>query len=131
MNAYAYYGSTPDFTLSGGQWALIVIISIISIVALWMIFQKAGVPGWHAVIPILNVYDEFKITFGNGWFFLLMLIPFVNIVIAIMFLYKLSRAFGHGVGFMFGLLFLEPIFLLILAFGKDRYLGVPGKVPGV
>ena len=38
-------------------------------------------------------------------------------------LYKLSKAFGHGVGFTVGLFFLRPIFLLILGFGGSVYLG--------
>ena len=37
--------------------------------------------------------------------------------------HKLSKAFGHGVGFTLGLIFLSPIFRLILAFGSDAYQG--------
>ena len=33
------------------------------------------------------------------------------------------RAFGHGVGFAIGMLFFEPIFMLILGFGSSAYLG--------
>ena len=35
----------------------------------------------------------------------------------------LSNAFGHGLGFTLGLIFLAPIFVLILAFGSSEYRG--------
>ena len=93
------------------------------IVANWKLFTKAGEPGWAAIIPFYSNYVLFKIAFGNGWLFLLCLVPIVNIVINIMLFFKLSKAFGHGVGFGLGLLFLSPIFLLILAFGSSEYVG--------
>lgn len=36
---------------------------------------------------------------------------------------KLGNAFGKSTGFKVGLVFLPNIFLLILAFGKDKYIG--------
>ncbi|MEZ4508199.1 MAG: DUF5684 domain-containing protein [Eubacteriales bacterium] len=42
---------------------------------------------------------------GNGWMFLLMLIPVVNIVIAIIAMVKLAKAFGKSGGFAVGLIF--------------------------
>jgi hypothetical protein len=38
-------------------------------------------------------------------------------------LLDLAKSFGRGTGFALGLIFLSPIFLLILGFGSDRYLG--------
>lgn len=102
------------------------LIAILSIVSMWLIFKKAGEKGWAAIIPFYNMYCLFRITWGNGWYFLLCFVPFANFVIMIMTLYKLSKAFGHGTGFFFGLLFLSPIFMPILAFGKSRYLGIGG-----
>ncbi|MDI9498165.1 MAG: DUF5684 domain-containing protein [Bacillota bacterium] len=100
---------------------------LVSVVTLWRIYRKAGEPGWAILIPIYNAYVLFKITWGSGWYFLLMFIPLVNIVVAFMTLVKLSRAFGHGGGFALGLILLHLLFMLILAFGGSRYLGVPGR----
>lgn len=44
-------------------------------------------------------------------------------VIEIIQQYKLSKSFGHGIGYALGLIFLSPIFELILAFGKSEYKG--------
>ncbi|MDI9498166.1 MAG: DUF5684 domain-containing protein [Bacillota bacterium] len=104
-----------------------LIFSVIVIVAIWRIFTKAGEPGWAAIIPFYNLYTLFKITWGNGWFFLLMLIPLVNFVIMILTMVKLAQAFGKGGGFAAGLIFLGFIFMLILAFGNNYYYGVPGR----
>ncbi len=39
---------------------------LMSMVGKWLILQKAGKPGWHGLIPILNVYDEYSICW-KGW----------------------------------------------------------------
>ena len=53
------------------------------IVALWKVFTKAGQPGWGILIPFLNIYFMCKIAGRPGWWLILMLIPFVNIIILI------------------------------------------------
>lgn len=52
-----------------------------------------------------------------------MFVPCVNFVVMIMLYFKLAKVFGRGMGFGFGLLFLPFIFLPILGFGDDRYIG--------
>lgn len=121
---------------------------IIQVIALWRIFSKAGVGGWKAIIPLYNEYTLFKISFKNhgvAWAFLILtianfiiscavdlstaatwntvtqIITFVIGVLMIIRCFKLSKAFGHGIGFGFGLLFLNSIFRLILGFSSDPY----------
>lgn len=43
------------------------------------------------------------------------------IYIAVVCCYRTAKVFGHGIGYTFGLIFLQPIFLLILGFGKSKY----------
>lgn len=50
-------------------------------------------------------------------------------VLEIMFLNRVSKAFGHGAGFTVGLIFLNFIFILILAFSKSERV-VSGQQPG-
>lgn len=54
------------------------------------------------------------------------IISLVGAVIAIISEYKLAKAFGKGFGFFLGLLFLNPIFKLILGFGNAKYQGRQG-----
>ena len=98
-------------------------ISVITLVAMWKLFVKAGKAGWKCLIPFYNTYCLYDIAWGNGWLFLLMFVPCVNVVVGIMMLFKLAKAFGQGTGFGFGLLFLNTIFILILGFGSAEYVG--------
>ncbi len=96
-------------------------VFVVYIVALVKIFQKAGREWWEAIIPIYSTYVMIKIAGRPGWWFLLFFIPFVNLVVWIVVLNDLSKAFGHGVGFTLGLIFFSIIFLLILGFGSSQY----------
>ncbi|MCR5544742.1 MAG: DUF5684 domain-containing protein [Eubacterium sp.] len=111
-------------SLGAGYYITSIIVAIVEIVALWKIFEKAGVPGWHSIIPLLNSYDLTKIATGNGWLFLLCLIPCVGSLIwLILIAIKLSAAFGCGGG-MIALLILVPVVgYLVLAFGSAQYQG--------
>jgi hypothetical protein len=100
-----------------------LLIGILMIAALWVIFSKAERPGWAALIPIYNTLQMIWMVGRPWWWILLLLVPFLNVVIGIILLNDLSTSFGHGVGFTLGLIFLSPIFFLILAFGSSQYRG--------
>ena len=117
--SYSYQLSTMPTWV----WPFTIIACIVSLIAMWKIFTKAGEPGWKCLIPIYNVYTEFKIAYGSGWRFLLLLIPFANIVFLILFYVEFARAFGKGAGFVVGMIFLPWLFTLILAFGNAEYCG--------
>ncbi len=104
--------------------AISVVMYIIFMIAAWNIFEKAGEAGWKAIIPIWNVYILFKITWGIGLLFLLMLIPIVGAIIALITSYKLAKVFGHGIGYTLGLIFFPWLFWLILGFGSSEYQGI-------
>lgn len=100
-----------------------LIVAIITLVGLWKMFTKAGKPGWACIIPFYSQYCQFEMAWGNGWLFLLTLIPCVNFVVMIMLYLKMAKAFGQGTGFGIGLIFLTPIFTMILGFGSAKYIG--------
>ena len=104
-------------------WLLSLGLLVLVIVAYWKLFEKAGEPGWAILVPFYNLYVLYKIAFGYGWVFLLLFIPIVNIVFALMLPFKLAKAFGHDIGYGFGLLFLGTIFIIIMAFDKHYYVG--------
>lgn len=89
----------------------------------WRIFVKAGKPGWAAIIPFYNILVELEIVGRPWWWLLLMFVPIVNVVITVIVQLDLAKVFGRGTGFGLGLIFLPFIFIPILAFGSDRYLG--------
>ena len=105
-----------------------IIIAVLGIAGLWMMFTKAGVAGWKAIIPIYNIVVLFKIIGLNPWLVLLYLVSivpiigwFVTLALSIVVASKTSNAFGHAVGYAIGLFFLTPIFYMILGFGSSEY----------
>ncbi|NLX82319.1 MAG: hypothetical protein GXZ04_00655 [Clostridiales bacterium] len=99
------------------------IFAIVLLIAHWLIFEKANQPGWKSLIPFYNSYTTFKIAWGQGWLFLLILIPVVNIVVVCMMSIKLAHSFGKSTAFGWGLVFLPGIFHMILGFGSAQYQG--------
>ncbi len=108
---------------------LYYLILIISLISLWKIFEKAGVEGWKAIIPIYNMWVLAEIVGQPGWLGLLaafsLLIPAIGfllyLVIMFYIYYLLAKAFGKDVLFAIGLTILPFIFLPILAFGDADY----------
>ena len=120
-----------------------LICAVLIIIAWWKIFTKAGEKGWKSIIPIYNGYTQFKLFWNTKMFWITLalaavagicaavggtvliiiyaLLVIAAFVIGIMFSHKLSKSFGHGAGFTVGLILLQPIFVLILAFGKSEY----------
>ena len=62
---------------------LSLIIGILTLVAEWMIFKKMGRQGWEGIVPFYNTYVLCQELYGNGWKFLLLLIPIYNIYFVI------------------------------------------------
>lgn len=108
---------------------VMLIVAVLAIVAMWKIFTKAGKPGWASIVPIYNLVVQFQIVGMSPWLLLLILIPVVGsfaiLVLTIIMNLKLAKAFGKGTGFALGLIFLSPIFSLILGFGDAKYVGIP------
>lgn len=51
----------------------------------------------------------------------------MNLIVLIIVYIDLAKAFGKGVGFALGLLFLGFIFVPILGFGSAQYRGAPHR----
>jgi hypothetical protein len=102
-------------------------VFILTVAALWEIFEKAGKPGWAAIILIYNVLVLSEIVGKPWWYLLLCLIPGVNVVIGIWMINLLSLSFGRSTGFTIGLIFLSFIFFPILGFGGNQYKGPAGQ----
>lgn len=49
-----------------------VVWYVLQAIAYWKIFTKAGKPGWHSLIPVLNTWDEVDLAWNRtmAWVFL-------------------------------------------------------------
>lgn len=128
---YSYeYTSLETSSSSGGMIVYMIImlaVAVFSIVAMWKVFKKAGKEGWAALIPIYNLVVLFQISGIDSKKLLWFLLPFIGQIIVFVYLImayiNLAKAFGKSSGFAAGLIFLNVIFMGILAFDDSVYSG--------
>ena len=98
-----------------------LVLTIVMIASMWKIFDKAGKPGWAAIIPIYNLIVLLEIIEKPIWWIVLFFLPFVNVIAAVLIDIELAKKFGKDALFGIGLLLLPIVFFPILAFGSARY----------
>ena len=120
---------------------------VLSVVAKWLLFRKAGRPGWFSIVPVVNIFTEFSICW-NGWKCLLQILlvgaamycgsagqddPVMMGIAAVTLLWafiihwresmKLAASFGKG--FLYGLflVFFDKLGRVILGLSSAEYIG--------
>ncbi|UZN04655.1 DUF5684 domain-containing protein [Cellulomonas sp. S1-8] len=101
---------------------------VIGALGLMGVFTKAGKPGWAAFVPIYNLIVLLEVVGRPLWWFVLFLIPGVNVIAMIIVMNDLSKSFGHEVGFTVGLVLLTVVFTWILWLGSSTYRGPSAAV---
>ena len=96
---------------------------ILMIASTWIVFTKAGKPGWASIVPIYNMIVMLEIAGKPLWWILLLFIPLVNFIVIILIFMAFAKSFGKSELFGIGLAFLGFIFMPMLAFGDARYEG--------
>lgn len=123
-----------------GIWGTFIVVAVMLVAAYWKIFEKAGESGWKALIPFYSDYILLKISWSANVFWIVLIIslagallntffPPISILLSLgSFVYncirmsKLSEAFGLSAGFTIGLIFLSPVFMIILGFNDAQYI---------
>ena len=127
------------FTLS--VLALVAVIIAFDVIGTWMLFKKAGRPGWESLIPIYRDYISHELYWGNGWLFLIptvltclakipqwgALFSLLWVVFRFITIRKMARAFGYyGLGFAIILYIFPFIVSIIMGISENHpYMGVP------
>jgi hypothetical protein len=112
-------------------------------IANWRIFTKAGLPGWYSLIPVYNIYAEYKICW-KGWIgiasfltltttitlatleadlWIIAIPAIITMIIQTIFCFKLSKAYGKGIFTALLLIISDEIGRIVIGFGKSRYVG--------
>lgn len=131
MVSWFLFQDQPVNDISGGAAAglgigvmLVWLLLIVLVVAgMWKTFEKAGKPGWAAIIPIYNLVVLLEIAGKPAWWVILFFVPLVNLIVFVIAYMALAAKFGKGAGYALGLAFLSPIFFPMLGFGDSRYQG--------
>ncbi|HEV3261944.1 MAG TPA: DUF5684 domain-containing protein [Gemmataceae bacterium] len=108
-----------------------LLIAGLVLASLWRVFEKAGQPGWAALIPIYNAIVMLQITGKPVWWVIFLIFcPPVSLILSILVAVELSNRFGMGAGFAVGLILLPYVFYPILGFGSAEYRGGRGLRSG-
>ncbi len=130
-----------------------IYIILLPFIAAWKLFKKAGIPGWKSLIPIYNIYLMFKIVgmpviciipyityivlnciyddytnMSDIIFIIILVVDIIYIILDIIKEIRLGKVFGKSKLFILGLILLSPIFEIILAMGKSKYVGNNNEV---
>jgi uncharacterized membrane protein YhaH (DUF805 family) len=114
-------GGAAAAGLGIGFTVLWLAIAVLMVASMWKVFEKAGKPGWAALVPIYNFVVLLEIAGKPVWWIVLFFIPVVNFIVIILFSISLAKKFGKGVGYGLGLAFLGVVFYPMLGFGDARY----------
>ena len=145
---YYDYGASTElsdaintgFGILGGLMAFLeiilliaLVVGIITLIATWKVYKKAGKGGWEAIIPFYCNWVLVEISGLNWWWFLLFFAPLVTSFMGVEWLgslvylfaafncyYNLSKKFKQGVGFAICMTLVTPICLMILGFSKKN-----------
>ena len=97
----------------GAYFIFILVLYAFAAFCFMKIAQKTNTPnGWWAWIPILNILLMLNIAKKPLWWIVLLIIPLVNIVIAILVLAEICKARGKPAWWVVG--FFIPVVNLIL-----------------
>jgi len=95
---------------------------VLFVAAVWPFLNKAGQPGWTALIPFVAAFFIVRAAGLSAWWTLLYIVPIANIVLSIVVALRLGRAFGHGRVFsVFLLWLLSLIGYFIISYSSDTY----------
>ncbi len=128
MNYYFYRNISNDLIPSlvlSFYITILISLLVVKIIGRWKVFEKADIPGWHSLIPLLNQYDIFEMGGIDGIYVLFEFIPLVGPIIYLVYQIKayleISKRFGHDTEYAILMIFFSPIMFIILGFGDDKY----------
>ena len=111
------------------SWPVVLIVLVVLahvwMLSLYKIFEKAGESGGKAFVPILNILVLLQLIQRPAWWIFLLLLPFINIVVAIVICLETAAIFDRDKWFGLGLVTFPHIFWPILGLGKSEHVGVP------
>lgn len=105
------------------MWIIGMAVAVFSVICMWKLFKKAGKPGWASIVPIYNMIVMIEIAELPMWYIALFFVPFANIYAMFKIYIEIAHKFGKSTGFGVGMVFLNIIFIPMLAFGKAEYKG--------
>jgi hypothetical protein len=98
----------------------ILFLYVLPVLGLWKVFEKAGISGWVALIPVLNWLGVLKLL-GRSYLWVLCFIfffPVTHVIASVLMAWR----FGKSALFGLGIALVPGLFLPVLGYGDARYL---------
>lgn len=121
LACYFYF---PFSLLMSVAVALCFFLVVFYVLVFISLFMKGGYSGFTPLIPFYNLYAYYDIALGNGWLFLVALIPIVGIIFSFYASYKMGKVFGKS-GWL--TVFVPFIMLPIIAYSDRAIYDGKGK----
>ncbi len=105
------------------------------IVSTWKVFEKAGKPGWAAIVPIYSTVVMVQVSRKPMWWVAVLLLagvipivgPIAALVGGIIINMAIAKNFGKSEGFGVGMALLGFVFWPMLAFSDATYDEMPNE----
>ncbi len=96
----------------------------------WPVFVKAGEQGWITIIPFYNLYIWLKIIDKPMWWYIFLIIPFINVFMLMLMIVELAKCFNKQELWEQGLAVILPfIYLPYLGLSpKENYIPADKRV---
>jgi len=72
---------------------ILLIIFIFFPIFIWKIFEDVGIAGWKSIIPIYNYYIWLKIIKKPLWWYIFLIIPFINIFMVFLMIVETAKCY--------------------------------------
>lgn len=72
---------------------LTILFTLATIAGMWGVFAKAGEAGWKMLIPFYNFYIWLKIIQKPIWWYIFLLIPFINVFMILLMIVEVLKCF--------------------------------------
>jgi hypothetical protein len=103
-------------------WLPIILFAIAGMIGMWKTFEKAGKPGWAAIVPVYNGMIVAEIAGRPSWWGLGFLVSPISLVVAFIFGMDIAKRFGRSQTFgIIGLGLFAAVGYCMIGFGKDTY----------
>ena len=105
-------------------------LTVVIFAGFWKTFEKAGEPGWAAIIPVYNLYVLVKVSGNAWWWFILFFIPLINLLATLKVSIDVAGKFNKGILFGLGLTFIPFILYPLLGFSDYQYQDTTNSAKG-
>lgn len=100
--------------------AIVLILLAAVLLGLWKLFEKAGIPGWKAIVPGYNLYIIVTMVNKPWWWVFYLIIPLIGQIIGLGVLYEFLSLYGKKKSSDLVICALLPfVYLPMIGFNKE------------